>query len=226
MHDQVSVLEGLTNDEVLGVLMKSNIINCKAGDHVIKKGGTAHNMFVLLEGHVEVYEGDSMVAVFGPGDIFGAMAFLLECERVTDIWAATDCRILSLSESTIRASIDSDAQGAAHLMLNIAKMLCAASAEVCAVEVSDSTAVMRESLSFTAVSTASKLAFTSSASAVVPFENTFSPVMGEATAASGIASVSAPITIPENSPIRRIANPLRRFRSTREVSHECGDLWG
>jgi hypothetical protein len=124
MHDQVSVLEGLTNDEVLGVLMKSNIINCKAGDHVIKKGGTAHNMFVLLEGHVEVYEGDSMVAVFGPGDIFGAMAFLLECERVTDIWAATDCRILSLSESTIRASIDSDAQGAAHLMLNIAKMLC------------------------------------------------------------------------------------------------------
>ena len=114
MHDQVSVLEGLTNDEVLGVLIKSNIINCKAGDHVIKKGGTAHNMFVLLEGHVEVYEGDSMVAVFGPGDIFGAMAFLLECERVTDIWAATDCRILSLSESTIRASIESDAQGAAH----------------------------------------------------------------------------------------------------------------
>lgn len=123
-HDQVSVLEGLTNDEVSGVLMKSNIINCKAGDHVIKKGGTAHNMFVLLEGHVEVYEGDSMVAVFGPGDIFGAMAFLLECERVTDIWAATDCRILSLSESTIRALIDSDAHGAAHLMLNIAKMLC------------------------------------------------------------------------------------------------------
>ena len=122
--DQVSVLEGLTNDEVSGVLMKSNIINCKAGDHVIKKGGTAQNMFILLEGHVEVYEGDSMVAVFGPGDIFGAMAFLLECERVTDIWAATDCRILSLSESTIRKSIDSDAHGAAHLMLNIAKMLC------------------------------------------------------------------------------------------------------
>ena len=58
------------------------------------------------------------------GDLFGAMAFLLECERVTDIWAATDFRILSLSESTIRASIESDAHGAAHLMLNIAKMLC------------------------------------------------------------------------------------------------------
>jgi len=30
----------------------------------------------------------------------------------------------SLSERTIRKAIDSDAHGAAHLMLNIAKILC------------------------------------------------------------------------------------------------------
>ena len=37
-ENQVSALEGLTHEEVLGVLHKSNIIDCEAGDHVIKKG--------------------------------------------------------------------------------------------------------------------------------------------------------------------------------------------
>lgn len=123
-ENQVSVLEGLTNEEVLGVLSKSNIIHCAAGDHVIKKGGTARNMFVLLEGHIEIRDEGSLLGVLGPGDIFGAMAFLLERPRVNDTFAATDCRILSLSEGTIRKAIDSDARGTAHLMLNIAKMLC------------------------------------------------------------------------------------------------------
>lgn len=121
---QVSVLEGLTNEEVLGVLSKSNIIHCAAGDHVIKKGGTARNMFVILEGHLEIRDEGALLGVFGPGDIFGAMAFLLERPRVIDMFAATDCRILSLSEGTVRKAIDSDARGTAHLMLNVAKMLC------------------------------------------------------------------------------------------------------
>jgi hypothetical protein len=123
-ENQVSALEGLTHEEVLGVLHKSNIIHCEAGDHVIKKGGTARNMFVILEGHLEVRDGDALLGVFGPGDVFGAMAFLLARPRVVDMYAATDCRILSLSEGTVRKAIDSDARGAAHLMLNIAKILC------------------------------------------------------------------------------------------------------
>jgi CRP-like cAMP-binding protein len=81
-------------------------------------------MFVILEGRLEVRDGDALLGVFGPGDIFGAMAFLFARPRVVDMYAATDCRILSLSEGTVRKAIDSDARGAAHLMLNIAKTLC------------------------------------------------------------------------------------------------------
>ena len=121
---QTSTLEGLTNDEVLGVIDKSNIIHCEPGDHVIKKGGSARNMFVLLEGYIEVRDEGSLLGVFNPGDVFGAAAFLLEQPRVVDMYAATPCRILSLSERTIRKSIESNAQGAAHLMLNVAKILC------------------------------------------------------------------------------------------------------
>lgn len=52
------------------------------------------------------------------------MAFLLAQPRVIGMYVATDCRILSLSEGTIRKAIDSDARGAASLMLNTVKILC------------------------------------------------------------------------------------------------------
>ena len=100
------------------------MIQCSAGDQVIKKGGTARNLFVVLEGHLEVRDGDKLLSVFSPGDVFGEMAFLLDRPRTADVYAATDGRVLSLSEGTLRKSIDSDSQVAAHLMLNVAKILC------------------------------------------------------------------------------------------------------
>ena len=42
-----------------------------------------------------------------------------------DVYAATDgVRVLSLSETTLRKTIDSDPEVAAKLLLNISKMLC------------------------------------------------------------------------------------------------------
>lgn len=122
--NHVSLIEGLGEEQAARALGKSNIIRCTAGDHVIKKGGTARNMFVVLEGHLEVRDGEKLISVFGPGDVFGEMAFLLEQPRTADVYAATDGRVLSLSEGTLRKSIDSDSTVAAHLMLNIAKILC------------------------------------------------------------------------------------------------------
>ncbi len=53
------------------------------------------------------------------------MAFLLERPRSKDVYAATDGVCMrSLSEATLRQLIKSDPAIAAHLLLNISKMLC------------------------------------------------------------------------------------------------------
>ena len=44
--------------------------------------------------------------------------------RAADVYAATDARILSLSEGTLRKLIANDAEVAAGLLLNVSKMLC------------------------------------------------------------------------------------------------------
>ena len=84
----------------------------------------ARNLFVVLEGTFEVRVDDELVRVFSPGDVFGEMAFLLERPRSADVYAATDGRILSLSEGTLRKAIGNDPEIAAQLLLNISKMLC------------------------------------------------------------------------------------------------------
>jgi hypothetical protein len=122
---EFSALDGLSEEEAARCLGKSNIIECGAGDRVLKKGGTGRNMFIVLDGTLEVRDGEKLLRVLSPGDVFGEMAFLLERPRSADVYAATDgVRVLSLSESTLRALIGSDPEFAAHLLLNISKILC------------------------------------------------------------------------------------------------------
>lgn len=122
---QISTFDGFTDDEAQRCIARSTIIECAAGDRVLKSGGTARNIFVVLDGTLEVRDGDAIVNVLSAGDAFGEMAFLLERPRAFDVDAATDhTRILSLSEGALRTMIAEDATIAAKLLLNRSRMLC------------------------------------------------------------------------------------------------------
>jgi hypothetical protein len=122
---QISAFDGFTGDEAQRCIARSTIIECAAGDRVLKRGGSARNIFVVLDGMLEVRDGDRVVGVLSAGDAFGEMAFLLERPRGFDVDAATDhTRILSLSEGALRKMIAEDPTVAAKLLLNVSKMLC------------------------------------------------------------------------------------------------------
>lgn len=122
---RIGALDGFTEDEAARCLEKSTIIDCRAGDRVLKKGGVARNLFVVLDGTLEVRDEDGIHAVLTAGDVFGEMAFLLERPRTRDVYAVADgTRILSLSEAQLKKLTSSDPAIAAHLLLNISKMLC------------------------------------------------------------------------------------------------------
>jgi len=118
-----SALDDLDEGELERVLGKSNIITCTAGDRVLKKGGVARNLFVVLDGNLEVRDDDRLLRVMTAGDVFGEIAFLLEQPRSADVYAATDARILSLSESTLRELIAKKPVIAGKLLLNVSKIL-------------------------------------------------------------------------------------------------------
>lgn len=124
-RNRVSAFDGLSDEEESIILGKSNIIHCNAGDRVLKKGGIARNLFIVLQGTLEVRQNNEIQNILEPGDVFGEIAFLLERPRTMDVYAATDgIQILSLSENTIRMMIESDGNTAAKFLLNVSKMLC------------------------------------------------------------------------------------------------------
>jgi hypothetical protein len=129
MHEieaqDISAFHGFTDDEVERCLARSNVIECAIGDRVLKKGGVARNIFVVLDGTLEARDGEQVVGVIRTGEVFGEMAFLLERPRTLDVYAASESvRILSLSESTIRKMVSEDPGVAAKLLFNISRMLC------------------------------------------------------------------------------------------------------
>jgi Cyclic nucleotide-binding domain len=116
---------GLDEAETRECISRSNIITCAAGDRVIKEGGSAHNLFLVLEGTLEVRHRGRLVNVLAPGDVFGELAFLLELPRQSDVYAATPgVKIISLSDGTLRKLMAEKPALAAKLLLNISRMLC------------------------------------------------------------------------------------------------------
>jgi cyclic nucleotide-binding protein len=129
MHEieaqNISAFHAFTDEEVERCLARSNVIECTGGDRILKKGGAARNIFVVLDGTLEARDGEQVVGVIRTGEVFGEMAFLLERPRSLDVYAASDsARVLSLSEHTIRAMVAEDPAVAAKLLFNISRMLC------------------------------------------------------------------------------------------------------
>lgn len=124
-REELHAFAGLDASEAQECISRSNIIECAQGDRVLKEGGSSHNLFLVLDGILEVRHRGRLVNVLRPGDVFGEMAFLLELPRQSDVYAATaDVRVLSLSDGTVRKLMADDPALAAKLLLNISRMLC------------------------------------------------------------------------------------------------------
>ena len=122
---EIGAFDDFTEDEIQRCLGRSNIIECAAGDRVLKAGGAGRNIFVVLAGTLEVRVDDRPVGVLQTGDAFGETAFLLDMTRTADIVAVVpDSRILSLSDGALRKMIEEEPTIAAKFLLNLSKMLC------------------------------------------------------------------------------------------------------
>ena len=124
-QNPIHLFDGLDDTEQERCLSKSNTIECRQGDHLIKEGNVAQNLFVVLAGLLEIRVDGQLVAVCTSGDVVGEMAFLLESPRSADVYAAQDdTRVLSLSESALRELMAEDPVAASKLLLNLSKLLC------------------------------------------------------------------------------------------------------
>jgi CRP/FNR family transcriptional regulator, cyclic AMP receptor protein len=70
-----------------------------AGARIFEAGDAASEMFVVVDGEVEILLGKRVVETVGPGGIFGEMAIVDGEPRSASVVAKTDCSLVPVTRS-------------------------------------------------------------------------------------------------------------------------------
>lgn len=122
-------LFGALSDEVLEHLARTlHVLRFTPGETVFREGDLAHEMYVVLDGEVEVVKKsrkgrDHRVAILGPTDCFGEMSLIDVQPRSATVRALAASRILRVTSEDFDRLYRHDLKSYALVTLNIARDL-------------------------------------------------------------------------------------------------------
>jgi len=122
----IGLFGGLADDTIEALLEHLELRTCDAGDVVFREGDHGRELFVVLDGEMEVLkkskrDRDARVALLGPGDWFGEMSILDIMPRSATVRAVAPSRMLRLSASDLDALYRRDLRAYTLIVLNIAR---------------------------------------------------------------------------------------------------------
>ena len=95
----------------------------RAGETIFHKGQLGSNLFIVLQGNVNLMVGQRRIARCKPGDAFGEMSVLNHRPHTASAEAVTSVKVFLLSEQQLNRILQ---QGVAvRLLLNVVHMLSA-----------------------------------------------------------------------------------------------------
>lgn len=94
-----------------------------AGEALFRRGDSGHEMYVLLEGKVDVTVEGRLVESLEPGSIFGEMAIVDDQPRSADAVAATDVKVEPIDQDWFCHLIRKSPPFGLHVMSVLAKRL-------------------------------------------------------------------------------------------------------
>ncbi|MGA2665435.1 MAG: cyclic nucleotide-binding domain-containing protein [Nitrososphaerales archaeon] len=95
---RVPILHGIEARSLRSLLDDAGEETFPAGHAIVKDGSLLANLYIILEGEVEVRKKKTVIAKLGKGQFFGEMAFLNDqpTGRSADIVATEETRCLSI----------------------------------------------------------------------------------------------------------------------------------
>jgi GNAT superfamily N-acetyltransferase len=124
----IPLLDDLDGMETTRLLAAARQLGVAAGDSILREGERGDDMYLILEGAVEVSRqmprGRRVLTTLGAGQIFGEGAFLLGTPRSADVVALGECHLLAVNTTEFEALSTFDAQIAIKVLRNLSRMLC------------------------------------------------------------------------------------------------------
>lgn len=94
-----------------------------AGDVIFRAGDVGNEMYVLIEGTVDVLLDGKCIEELGPGSVFGEMAIVDESPRSADAVARTEVKIEPIDQEWFKHLIRRSPTFGLHVMSVMAKRL-------------------------------------------------------------------------------------------------------
>jgi CRP-like cAMP-binding protein len=122
-------LFGALSDEFLEHLVTTlKVMRVTVGDIIFREGDPAREMFVVLDGEIEVLKRsrkarETRVAILGPNDTFGEMSIIDMQPRSATVRALGSARLLRISTEEMDALYRHDLKSYTLIVLNIARDL-------------------------------------------------------------------------------------------------------
>jgi CRP-like cAMP-binding protein len=122
-------LFGALSDEILDHLCRTlHQKRVGAGEAVFREGDPAREMYVLIDGEMEVLKKsrrgrDQRVAILGPSDTFGEMSVIDMQPRSATVRALAPSRVLRMSTEDMDALYRHDLKSYTLIVLNVAREL-------------------------------------------------------------------------------------------------------
>jgi CRP/FNR family cyclic AMP-dependent transcriptional regulator len=123
---EIGLFGGLDDEVLRTFIAELEVCELAPGSVVFKEGESGREMFVLLDGEVEVLRRskrghETRVAVLGPGDWFGEMSILDVLPRSASTRVVAPVRLLRLTAQDLDALYRKDLRSYSLLVLNIAR---------------------------------------------------------------------------------------------------------
>lgn len=121
------LFSGLEAPALAELVSSGHVHEVQSGDAVFRQGTPGSEVFVLIEGHVEVTAeadgGSQVLALLDRGAVVGEIAFLTGAERTATVVALGRARLWGLSLQTYERMRREGRPGAAHLAHHLAEAL-------------------------------------------------------------------------------------------------------
>jgi CRP/FNR family cyclic AMP-dependent transcriptional regulator len=93
-----------------------NALDIAAGDYIFHEGDQSSEMYVVLDGQVDIIIGDKIVETVDPGGMFGEMALIGPAPRSASAVARFDARIVPVDNRRFQFLIQQTPYFAIHVM--------------------------------------------------------------------------------------------------------------
>lgn len=106
----LKLFHGLEESHLAKLLEHAELIDCQAGEYLIREGEQGHEIFVLIGGQVEICKRvksvQKVIQKLGPGECFGEMS-LIDCRsRSASVRAPVACKLIRIDGDCIAAMPD------------------------------------------------------------------------------------------------------------------------